>query len=333
MKHNLFALLGFTGLALCGCNDNKKDDNVVSQRYIHKYGYAVSQEEWETKNCPGQVITNLNNGVTVTSTFEGGIKHGPTTHTYPHSQTVEYYCLYNQGNKVKEISYDPAGIPIEEWIQLSPTRYSITMWYKEGSPMMVEEFVGEELLDGQYFTASNDLESRVEKGAGLRIRRDRSGVLLAKETIEEGYAIKKESFYPNGAPESIAYYFHETLNGEKRTFAQNGEPLAIEEWVNGQLHGKSTYFKNGNRYLEITYLHGHKNGVERHYIDGDIVSQEIAWENDQKHGQAVFYADGKPESQWFYAGELVSKRKFDELNKLDEIISHLPYAEENAGRY
>lgn len=332
MKNKVIALLGLGFLALCGCNNNNDNDNVVSQRYIHKYGYAVSQEEWESKKYPGQVITNLSNGVTVTATYENGIKHGPTTHTYPHSQTVEYYCLYNQGNKVKEISYDPNGVPMEEWIQLSPTRYSITMWYNQGSPMMVEEFVGEELLDGQYYTTANELESRVEKGIGTRVRRNREGTLLAKETMEAGYAIKKETFYPNGAPESIAYYFHEALNGEKRTFAHTGEPLSIEEWVSGQLHGKATYFKNGNRYVEISYMNGQKNGIERHFIDGDIVSQEIVWENDLKHGISVFYADGKPELQWFYAGEAVSKRKFDELNKIDELISHLPYSEENTRR-
>jgi antitoxin component YwqK of YwqJK toxin-antitoxin module len=329
MKHQLFALLGFMGLTLCGCNHNKQNDNVISQRYVHKYGYAVSQEEWESKNYPGQVITSLSNGVTVTTTFENGVKHGPMTHTYPHSQTIEYYCLYNVGNKVKEISYDPAGIPMEEWIQLSTTRYSITMWYREGSPMLVEEYVGDELLDGQYFTAANELESRVEKGSGIRTRRERNGTLLAKETIQEGYAVKKEAFYSNSSPESIAFYFQDSLHGQKRTFSQNGEPLAIEEWVNGQLHGKSTYFKNGNRYVEISYLYGHKNGVERHFIDADAVSQEISWENDLKHGQSIFYSQGKPEVQWFYAGEAVSKRKFDELNRLDEIISHLPYREGN----
>lgn len=332
MKSKVFALLGFLGLALNGCNNSNQNENVVSQRYIHKYGYAVSQDEWETRKCPGQMITSLSNGVTITSTYENGVKHGPTTHTFPHSQTVEYYMLYNQGNKVKEISYDPTGIPVEEWIQLSPTRYSITMWYGEGSPMMVEEFAGEELLEGQYFTVSNEIESRVEKGAGLRTRRDRNGTLLAKELIEEGYAVKKETFYPNGAPESIAYYFQDVLHGERRTFAQNGEPLSIEEWVNGQLHGKSTYFKNGNRYLETSYLYGEKNGIERHFIDGDIISQEIAWQNDKKHGLSLFYADGKAEQHWYYAGEHVSKHKFEEMNRLDEIISNLPYSQENLRR-
>lgn len=333
MNSKALVLLGFLGLfALSGCN-NQKDENVISQRYIHKYGYAVSQEEWESRVCPGQVITSLSNGVTVTETYENGLKHGPTTLTFPHSQTVEHYILYNQGNRVKEVSYDLSGIPMEEWVQLSPTRYSITLWYAEGSPMLVEEFVGEELLEGQYFTLSNEIESRVEKGAGLRSGRDRnSGVLLSKELVEEGYPVKKETFYANGTPESIAYYFHGSLHGEKRTFAQTGEPLSIEEWVNGQLHGKSTYFKNGNRYLEVAYLYGQKNGTERHFVDGDLLSQEVTWVNDQKHGPSVFYAEGKPQQQWFYEGEPVSKRKFDEMKRVDEIISHLPYSQENLNR-
>jgi antitoxin component YwqK of YwqJK toxin-antitoxin module len=331
MKSSVSALLGILIFALSGCGKTK-DDNVVSQRYIHKYGYAVSQEEWETRRHPGQVITTLNTGVTITSTYENGVKHGPTTYTFPHSQTIECYALYNQGNKVKEITYDITGTPVEEWIQLSPTRYSLTAWFAEGTPMRVEEFVGEELLEGQYFTPSNEIESRIEKGAGLRTKRDRDGTLLAKELFEEGYAIKKETFYPNGAPESIAYYFHDKLQGEKRTFAQNGEPLSIEEWVDDQLHGKATYFKNGNRYLEVSYLYGQKNGIERHYVDGDIISLEVTWVNDFKHGPSVFYAEGKPEYQWFYAGEPVSKRKFDEMGRLDEIISNLPYSSENQNR-
>ena len=331
LNNKLFALFGILNLLLlCGCKDDNKDDNVISERYIHKYGYAVSKQDWEEKNYPGQIITDLSNGVTITATFENGLKHGPTTYTFPHSQAIEHYFLYNQGNRVKEISYDSAGIPVKEWVQLSPTRYSITRWYSQGSPMAVEEFVGQELLEGQYLTIVNDLESRVEKGVGEAIRRDCNGVLLARELFEEGYAVKKEAFYPNGAPESIAYYYLNSLHGEKRTFAQNGEPLAIEEWVNGQLHGKSTYFKNGNRYLEIAYLYGQKNGIERHFVDADMISQEITWENDLKHGPSVFYADGKAEYHWFYAGESVSKRKYDEMTDMDQVISHTPYQDDHA---
>ena len=328
MKNRFFALLGLLGLAVCGCKNGNQEDQVVSQSYVHKYGYAISAEDWETKTYPGQEVTTLRNGVTMTTTYENGIQHGPTTYTYPHSQTVEHYYLYNLGTKVKEISYDPAGIPMREWVQLSPTRQSITLWYKEGSPMSVEELVGDELLDGQYFTIRNEIDSKVQRGAGVRSVRSREGTLLAKEVFEEGYAIKKETFYSNGSPESIAYYLRGALHGEKRTFAQTGEPLAIEEWVNNQLHGKSTYFKNGNRYLEVSYLYGEKNGIERQFVDGDVISQEITWENGLKHGEAVLYSKEKTDHEWYYEGKHVSRHKFDELNKLDVIISRLPYSSE-----
>ena len=137
MKNQLFALLGSTALILCGCKDDNQKDGVISQQYLHKYGYFVSEEEWQTHNYPGQVVTNLENGVTITTSIENGIKHGPTSHTFPHSQTIEHYYLFNRGSKIKEISYDALGFPIKEWIQLSPTRYSMTTWYKAGSPMYV----------------------------------------------------------------------------------------------------------------------------------------------------------------------------------------------------
>ena len=189
--------------------------------------------------------------------------------------------------------------------------------------MLVEEYIGEELLEGQYYTLANDVESKVQKGNGVRVVRDPLGPLLSREWVEDGHPVKKEMFYASGTPESVAEYRNGQLHGEKRTFTQTGEPLAIEEWVNGKLHGLATYFKNGNRYLEISYLYGQKNGIERHFIDGEIISQEITWENDLKHGQATFYMDEKPTLQWFYAGESVSRSKFDELNRLDQMISQI----------
>ena len=212
-------------------------------------------------------------------------------------------------------------MPIQEKIQLSPSRYSMTGWYAEGSPMYVEEFAGDELVDAQYYTTVNDIESRVEKGKGLSIHRDGDGTLLSKEMIEGGFIVKKETFYPSGTPESVAFYHRGNLHGEKKVFALGGEPLSVEQWDNGRLHGLSNYFKNGAKYLEISYLNEEKNGLERHFIDGESVSLEIVWEADMKHGPATFYLEGKPEEQqWFYGGKQVSKHKFDELSQLDGYI-------------
>lgn len=300
------------------CKSNNQNGEILSQRYIHKYGYLVSKEEWEAKIYPGQVVTCLSDGVNVTATYENGVLHGPMTYTFPHSQNIEIYHLYNWGDRVKEVKYNEMGMPIQERIQLSPARYSMTGWYSSGSPTYVEEYAGEELVEGQYYTTENDIEARVEKGRGLRITRDLNGALLAKESIEAGYATKKETFYISGTPESLAFYHRGLLNGEKRTFAPGGEPLSVEQWVDGQLHGIASYYKNGTKYLEIAYRNGEKNGIERHFIDGQAVSQEIVWEADMKHGPSTFYFDGKAEEQqWFYGGKPVNKRKFDELLELD----------------
>ncbi|MBI3236142.1 MAG: hypothetical protein HYZ48_00285, partial [Chlamydiales bacterium] len=118
-------LLAVVGLSMCGCQENGQNDQVVSQRYVHKYGYALSKAEWNEADYPGQAITTLSDGVTITQTYENGVLHGPTTHTFPHSQTVQHFYLYNQGSQVKEIHYNPMGMPVQERVQISPSRYAV----------------------------------------------------------------------------------------------------------------------------------------------------------------------------------------------------------------
>lgn len=318
----IFSLIALASLAV-SCRNSNEENPVVSQRYVHKYGYAVSKDEWDENHYPGQVITKMRDGVTVTATYEVGMLHGPCTYSFPHSQTIATYELYNQGHKVKEITYDTKGMPIQEHVQLSPTRYAITLWQTDGTPLSIEEYAGQELLEGQYFTANNEIESRVEKGHGLRIQRNSSGLLLAKDLIEAGYVVKHETFYPNGAPESICFFSQNILNGEKKTFTSSGEPLNSEEWVNGKLHGKVTYYENGVKARELSYLFGQKNGSETHFLDGVNVSAEIQWENDKKHGPTTFYVDGSPAIEYWYDGRLVTRDAYEYLYKRDEMISNI----------
>ncbi len=316
-------LLGFLGLSLTACHKDNKENNVVSQRYVHKYGYAVAKDEFVERKYPGQVITVLKNGVTTTSTYENGHLDGPSTHTFPHSQTVENYFLYKQGNLVKQISYDISGMPLREEVQLSPTRHASTRWYADGTPMCTEEYAGEELVEGQYFNRLNDVEARVAKGQGSRVTRDLQGILVAQEEIEEGYITKRQTFYANTSPESIAYYYRGALNGEKKVFNEKGEPISVKEYVAGKLHGKATFYKNGAKTVEIYYLDGVKNGLEIHYTDGAAISQEILWENDRKHGPSKYYVDGIAQVEYFYDGSPVSENKWQELNHLDQMIGQI----------
>lgn len=323
MNKLLFSIPVAVGLVLAGCGSDNGGNQVISKRYIHKYGYAVSDSEWNANNYPGQVITTLRNGVTITATFEDGRLHGPTTHTHPHSQTVQYYFLYNAGDLKKEVVYDSLGMPIQEKLQLSPHRHCLTTWFGDGTPKSIEDYAGEELLDGQYFSLNNELESRVERGIGLRTLRDVNGLLLAKDEIDKGYVIQKDEFYASGAPRSITHYFMNQKHGERRAFTENGDPLAVEEWVDDLQHGKATYFNNGKKQIEVYFVNGARNGVETHFIDGEIVEQEIHWAHDKRHGPTKFFVgNAVAKTEWYYGGASVSQKRFDELHQMDQMITH-----------
>ena len=309
-------------LFLAGCGNEGSDSQVISKRYIHKYGYAVSQSEWENNAYPGQVVTSLRDGVTITATYENGVLHGPTTHTHPHSQTIKNYYLYKFGELKKELSYDVLGMPVEEKVQLSPHRYCVTKWYGDGTPMSIEDYAEDELLDSKYFTLGNEVESTVERGNGLRTIRDQNGVLIAKDQFESGYLTRKESFHPSGSPESITHFHLNKKTGERLLFAENGNPLAEEEWVEDQLHGKATYYTNGKKQIEVFFINGARNGIETHFIDGEHIEQEIHWIYDRRHGPTKFYVgDNVAKTEWYYDGRHVSKRQFDEFDQMDQMIT------------
>ncbi len=319
MKNKIYLALGGLAVLAAGCSGTRDEEKIVSQSYIHKYGYAVSKQEWESENYPGQVITTLSDGVTVTATYEDGLLHGPCTHTYPHTQTVESYILYNKGSLAKEIYYDVNGLPVKEIVHSSPTRHTITLWYKNGSPLSIEEYFHQELTEGQYFTLNNEVESRVIKGNGTRIARDPQGILKAKDEIHTGLLTRRETFHSNGIPESNATYVHGKLHGVKKSFTASGEPQSIEEWSNGELNGNVTYFKNGAKFIECTYVDGLKNGYEIHY-NNDVVSQKTLWKNDKRHGPSSFYIDGNTHTAWYYDNRQVTHKEYTDLSRIDERI-------------
>lgn len=310
-------------LAFCSCNksDNKNKKDVVTQRYIHKYGYDVSKDEWNANQFPGQVVTTLKNGVTIASTYEDGVLHGQTTFTYPHSQTLESLHLYEHGNLVKKISYDIKGIPQKEDYYLTPSHVKSKLWYNTGTPMCVEERLDNNLIEGEYFTIHNETESSVRDGMGTKTIRTQDGNLFAKEVIENGVVVGRESFHPNGSPHIVFSYKDGYIDGEKKVFGPTGDPILLESYTMGKLDGLCTYFQNGYKYLESPFRKGKKDGIERQYIDGETLVEETEYHEGQKHGPSTFYCDGISKTEWFYNNELVSKAKFEELSEREKMIS------------
>src|SRR3990167_4114346 len=110
IRRSLFAAT----LLLGGCFSSDSNHTVVSQKYIHKYGFDVSEKEWQDREMDGQIVSMLSNGVKITRSYENGLLHGSTIQTFPHSHVIEKLFVYDQGTLLKEMLYDPAGVPISE---------------------------------------------------------------------------------------------------------------------------------------------------------------------------------------------------------------------------
>lgn len=323
MNMKLLPMVGLLLVGLYGCNSSNKTKqaDVVSQRYIHKYGYDVSKDEWNSNHYPGQIVTTLKNGITIVSAYEDGVLHGPTSCSYPYSQTLETLQIYEKGHLVKKTSFDIKGVPQKEELFLSPGHVKAKLWYSTGTPMCVEERLDDVLLEGEYYTLQNELESKVENRAGIKTLRSQDGSLLAKETISQGGVAARETFHINNTPHTIVSFRNGLLHGEKRMFGITGEPILVENYECGELQGACTYYQNGYKYQETPYRHGKKHGIERQYIDGESLVEETEYYDGLKHGPSTFYVDGLSKTEWYYNNEFVSKGKFEELTEREKTIA------------
>jgi antitoxin component YwqK of YwqJK toxin-antitoxin module len=319
MKKRRALLIASAGLVLSSCTP---DDgrNVISQRYIHKYGYDVSHDEWMSQQYPGQVLTTLRDGMTITETYEDGLLHGAKTTTYPHSQTIHSLEEYERGRLHKRITYSVRGVPQKEELFKSAAHIVATTWYPSGTPKSKEEFKEEILINGQYFTVSNETDSRVENGTGERTIRNQSGDLLSREVFNNYGITYIETYYPNNMPHTATSYDNGKIHGEKKVFAMSGEPLSVEGYTNGILDGVATYYQNGYKYLEIPYTEGNKNGLVRHYIDGETVVEETEYLYGIKQGPSIVYCDGSARTTWYFEDRKVTRNQYEQLIQRRDMI-------------
>ena len=47
MKARFLPWITCAGVLLTGCHSNKNNGDVVSQQFVHKYGFGLSEQEWE----------------------------------------------------------------------------------------------------------------------------------------------------------------------------------------------------------------------------------------------------------------------------------------------
>ena len=319
MKKKYLLFFPFTWLIFSACVE-KANKEIVSQRYVHKYGYDVSKEEWQTELHPGQILTTLRDGKTIVEPYEDGILHGQKTETYPHSQTIHFLEQYERGRLVKRITYNIRGIPEQEALFKTNTHIVITHWYPSGTPKLKEEYKEDLLVNGQYFNLSNEADSRIDQGRGEKMIRNQNGDILAKERFDNYQLIYTETYYPNNMPHRIIPYKNGSIHGEKKEFAMTGEPVYVENYSLGKKHGPSTYYQSGYKYLESFYINGLKEGMERYYIDGEIIAEETEYQGGAKHGPSIVYCDGSAKTVWYFENQKVSKSTYEKLIHRHDLI-------------
>lgn len=303
------------------CQNNSALDQVVSQTFVHKYGFGVTEKEWEERAQDGQVVSMLKNGVKVTTTYENGQLHGPTSYSFPQSATIERLVIYDQGTLLKESLNDPTGMPIREDVYEFDNRTITTLWDEKGVPLSVEEYAGEILVEGKYFTPDHELEGQVEAGFGEKMKRDRSGLLVSRDEIENGMIVGRTTYHPNGQIHTVSHYHDYQLHGEQRKYTASGRPLMELNWNHGILDGQKVIYRNGLKVAEIPYVEGQKHGLEYHYDDLGNLTAEIEWRSDKKHGFSKLHTEDYTETEWFYGGQAVTADRFDELVDREKIIA------------
>jgi antitoxin component YwqK of YwqJK toxin-antitoxin module len=299
------------------------EGDILSQKFVHKYGFDVPAEEWNERTADGQSVVTLKDGVTVTRTYENGQLHGPTTYTFPHSSIIEKLQIFDQGVLLKEIAHDASGVPVREEAYEFDDRKVVTLWDQKGIPLSIEEYEGSKLNEGQYFSPDHELEGQVVAGFGERVKRDRAGQLIARDVIQGGVVASRTSYHPNGQIHTISHYKEYALDGEQLKFSPSGKPLLKLSWSHGLLDGPKVVYRNGLKVAEIPYKQGEKHGTELHFDDLGNLTAEIEWSHDKKHGPSKFHAEEGADLEWFYRGQAVTSQKFQLLTEREAVAADL----------
>ncbi len=293
--------------------------------FYHTYGPQIAEADWQTRGSTGEVVEVLKNGVEVRREYVGGVLHGTSSWTFPHTKVVERIEQYKNGNRILAARNYTSGSPQfqEEWLADGPR--VVHAWYDDGSPRIIEEYDGSRLISGQYFTIAGEIEASIAAGSGVKVERSSLGELLTHEQLKGSEVIATESFYPNGhLREAIAYHDGER-HGQSRRYAESGEPLSIEQWTQGVVDGTQLFFEGGQPIRQIPYAMGRKDGLELHFRPGtEEVVEEISWRQDKRHGASKTYLADQTLTEWYWRGSQVSEDQFDARNSMSDVAMASP---------
>lgn len=291
----------------------RSTETVVTQSYVHKYGVPLERNEWASRGKNGQVVSMLKSGVTVTENYLDGYLDGETSYSFPHSGAIQKVEVYAQGHLTKERENYRSGAPKLEVSYTSSGSKDVTSWYEEGTPHYREIYENGRLMEGDYYTIGNQIDSHIDNGDGKRMNRDEFGQLASIDKFQEGQLAYRTILYPNGTPKEIIPYVGGRINGQKKTFLPDGEPSTIEGWVNDKQEGITYVYQNGEKVAEVQYLNGLKSGIEERYRDGKYLVEEVTWHKGKRHGPSYTHIADDVLISWYYEGQEVSKTQYDKL--------------------
>jgi antitoxin component YwqK of YwqJK toxin-antitoxin module len=304
--------LTVTGCGNRNCCYEPWERDVVNEQYVHTYGMQVQPNDWVATGKNGQRISTLRNGVMVTQNYRDGFLEGETVYSFPHSEAIEKIEWYSQGDLLKIREHYVSGAPKREAEYHSISSHTLKNWYENGAPKSRELYEENKLIDADYYTMNNQVESRINDGNGTRIIRDEFGQLLALDKFNNGELALSTTYFPNGSPKEFIPYRNGNIDGQKKLFYPGGDPQAVESWTENKREGITTVFHNGEKISEIPYFDGQKNGIEQRFKDGQFLVEEITWKHDRKHGPCYTYLGGENiRVDWYYEGKLVTKSQYD----------------------
>ncbi len=322
MKKVVFAFVALFPLFFA-CQKTTQECDCVSQQYMHKYGFPLTEKEWMEREKDGQIISRLKNGCTVTNNYIGGVLHGASTLTYPHSSVIQKHYDYDMGSLVKRTFFDTQGIPYREELNELDGRVIVTSWNEKGVPLSIEEYEKGRLLEGQYFNAKHELEASIENGEGSRLQRARNGSLLSKDVFHSGSLASRTSFHPDGRIATVSNFQDYQLQGKQLIYSPTGSLSMEMNWEGGLLHGSVITYCNDAKVKEVPFIHGKKQGVETQHNDKGELIAEIHWDHDQKHGSSHYYENNNTKIQWYFRGDSVSLRAYERLDMHEKMVAGL----------
>ncbi len=317
----ILAALGLFLVVSCSKNCEKCD--AVAQRFIHKYGLEVSQDEWQERDKNGQIISTLNDSSVETKSYKNGVLHGMASLTFPKSNALKEKSEYIDGEIVKKTLFSFSGLPLREELYEEDSRTTITVWSSKGAPIFIEEYHGESLISGKYFSLKNQLESSIVNGKGERLKKNETGTLLSKDTFDKGSIVSRITYYPTGEVETISNFQDYDLHGPQKTFSPEGALVREANWENGELEGAEVCYRSGKIFIETPFYKGRKEGIEKEYNRNNQIVKEVHWKKDQKHGSERVYYKDFTDIQWFYNGVAVDLSRYNKLQMRDTMIADL----------